>query len=133
MKKKGQISLEFLLVLLGFFSALAIVLPAVSASMHSFFEASDSALAKQIAAKIQDEASSFEFLGDGSKMVFEFVPSEKITVSSEGNRVFFSTSSKKFEAVFNAPQNVPQQDFAAKFFVEIEKINGEARVKAYSK
>lgn len=129
----GQSSLEFLLLLLGFFSAFAVVLPAISFSVDAFFEANDAALAKRIAENVQSVASEFEFFGNGSKTVLEFVPSRTINVSSEGNSVFFGASSKRFEAVFGAPQNFQEKGFDEKFFVEISKENGIVIFRAYSK
>ncbi|MCX6801344.1 MAG: hypothetical protein NTZ73_04095 [Candidatus Diapherotrites archaeon] len=133
MRQRGQSSLEFLLLLLGFFSAFAIILPAISYSMEAFFDAGDSALAKQIAETVQEKASFFEFLGDGSKEVFEFVPARKITISSEGKIVFFASPSQTFEAILGEGQNLQRQEFTKKFVVEIEKSNGIVGLRAYSK
>ncbi|MFA5357364.1 MAG: hypothetical protein WC308_00360 [archaeon] len=129
---RGQSSLEFLLLLLGFFSALAILLPAISFSMDAFFEANDTALAKQIAERVQSTAGDFDFFGNGSKTVFEFVPARSIIVSSDGRSIFFATSSKRFEVIFAVPQNFQLKEFKEKFFVELGKENGAVVFKSYS-
>jgi hypothetical protein len=131
--QSGQSSLEFLLLLLAFFSALALVLPAVSYSADAFFGAADSSLAKQIASEVRERASEMEFMGDGSRIVQEFVPARGISVFSDGNKIIFSSGQKSFEAIFSRPQAFARRDFNSKFFVEVGRSGGQVVFNAYSK
>lgn len=93
---RGQISLEYLLVLAAFFAALVIFLPAVNYATEKVFESSSAILAKNISNKLSEECSLFSFLGDGSKKYFHFVNTNKLSFSSNGKTISVSSGEKEF-------------------------------------
>jgi uncharacterized protein (UPF0333 family) len=125
MPKKAQVSLEYLLILAGFFSIFALLLPSVSFATQSFNSAQDTILAKQISEKILEQSNVFFYLGDGSKKQFEFIPQNKINFKSKGTKIIVSSSQKSFEVETSFLQKIAEEDFLEKFFILIEKKDGK--------
>ena len=128
---RGQASLEYLLVLAGFFAIFAALLPSIAGSIHAFTSAQDAVLAKQISGTLQGQARLFGFLADGSKKTFEYSPTDSIAIWSLQNKVMVSSGEREFEVKTNHVQNIPKQEFTEKFAVEIEKVNGKTVIRAY--
>jgi len=130
---KAQASLEYLLLLAAFFSALGIILPSASFSIQQFFSANDVVIAKNSANQLQEQCSLFRNLADGSKTIIEVIPSKAITVFSQASTIIFSASEKDFSVDCFFAQFFQQQEFASKFFVVVEKQSGVIKVNAFQK
>lgn len=121
---KGQVSLEYLLILAAFFSALAIALPAISYATNQFQIASDTILAKNIADQLTEQVTLFEFLADGSSKTIEFVPAKEISFLLQNSELIISSSEKDFILKINSAQNL-EESFNSKFFITIKKQNNK--------
>jgi len=126
--QNGQSSLEYLLLLAAFFSAFGILLPSISFSVEQFFSASDAALAKNLAAQLQEQETLFQFLADGSKNTLKVLPSQKISISSQGSLITIFAGEKQFQVQCSSPQLIPLQEFSSKFFIQLERINGATQI-----
>ena len=120
---KAQVSLEYLLILAGFFSALAISLPAINYSVEQFSLANDTLLARDIFEKTNEQMNLFEFLGDGSKKTFEFIPTKSISISLRSGELMISSKQKSFSLKIDSTQNF-SNEFSSKFVMSIEKVKG---------
>jgi uncharacterized protein (UPF0333 family) len=121
--KKGQASLEYLLLITSFFSILVLTLPAAFSVMDSFLSVSDDLVAESIASELKENISLMGFLGDGTVRVFEYSPSKSISFSSAGSKINIFTESKNFEIETGSVQLIPRTVFEKKFAVKIEKLN----------
>jgi len=121
-KVQAQVSLEYLLILAGFFSALAIALPAISYTTEQFVLANDTLLAKDISEKLNEQINLFEFLADGSQKTFEFIPAKLISISLQNKELIISSNQKSFTIKLNSTQTFAHE-FDSKFAVIIKKIN----------
>lgn len=119
---KAQFSLEYLLVLLAFFGALAVIIPSISFASQQFFSANDTVSAKIIVDTIKQDCSLFSFLGDGSKKEFSFLVSEKIELSSNGNIFSIKTLQKEFS--FECKSNKFSFESEKPFLIFLEKKEG---------
>jgi len=124
---KAQVSLEYLLILAGFFSALAIFLPAINYSVEQFSLANDTLLARDISEKINEQINLFEFLGDGSKKTFEFIPTNSISISLQSGELEISSKQKSFSLKIDSVQNF-SNEFSSKFVMGIEKVKGVSEI-----
>jgi hypothetical protein len=121
--RKGQVSIEYLLLISAFFAAFALLLPQVSIAVDQFFVTNDALLAKQIAQTIEEEVSLFEFLGNGSKKSFSFSPAKQITFITQNNILTVSTEQKEFTISFPNKLLGQIRIFEKKFSIEIQKQN----------
>ena len=124
---KAQVSLEYLLILAGFFSALAISLPAINYSVEQFSLANDTLLARDIFEKTNEQMNLFEFLGDGSKKTFEFIPTNLISISLQNKELIISSKQKSFSLKIDSTQNF-SNEFSSKFVMSIEKVKGVSEI-----
>ena len=124
---KAQVSLEYLLILAGFFSALAISLPAINYSVEQFSLANDTLLARDIFEKINEQINLFEFLGDGSKKTFEFIPTKSISISLRSGELMISSKQKSFSLKIDSAQKF-SNEFSSKFVMSIEKVKGVSEI-----
>lgn len=131
MNWKGQVSLEYILILAGFFAVFAAILPSVSNSVNAFGYAQDTILAEQISERIGEQAMLFKLLGDGSTKKLEFIPTKQIYLWSKEDRLIISAGEKQFESNIFFPQNLQKQEFSEKFVIEIKKEDGKTIVGAY--
>jgi len=123
-KVQAQVSLEYLLIIAGFFSALAIALPAINYSTEQFTEANDTLLAKDIFDKLNEQINLFEFLADGSQKTFEFIPTKSISISIQNKQLTISSKQKSFKIILNSTQTFVEE-FTSKFTITIKKINND--------
>ena len=114
--------LFFDFILAGFFSALAIALPAISYATQQFVEANDTLLAKDISEKLNEQINLFEFLAEGSQKTFEFVPTKSISVSLQNKELVISSNQKSFQVPVQSTQNFTNE-FDSKFIITIKKVN----------
>ena len=122
---RGQVSLEYLLILVAFFSALAIALPAINYSVDQFAQANDTLLARDISQKLEEQLSLFDFLADGSKKTFEVIPTKKISISLQNKQLIISTEQKTFKIQTNSQQSF-SHEFDSKFEITLAKINNNS-------
>ena len=111
MKIKAQVSLEYLLIIAGFFSVLIILVPAIISSVNAFESAQDTMLAQRISDKLDQTSRLFNFLGNGTIKKMSFTPVKSIFVWSEGKKVIVASESKQFEVLFEDEQVIPKQEF----------------------
>ncbi len=121
MKLKAQVSLEYLLIMAGFFSILVVLVPAISNSITAFESAQDTVLAERIADSLNQNSRLFSFLGNGTVKTLTFTPTKSIAVWSEGKKIVIASGTKQFEVLLQSEQNIPKQEFTSKFFLTIEK------------
>ncbi|MBT4597194.1 MAG: hypothetical protein HOC95_04425 [Candidatus Diapherotrites archaeon] len=122
-KCKGQVSIEYLLLLAAFFSALIIILPQVSFAVDQFFATSDTLLAKQIANTLEEEVRLFDFLGNDSKKEFSFSPAKEITLTTQNAKCIVATTQKQFSLTLPNAQPNKTTAFTKRFNVKIQKQN----------
>jgi len=118
---RGQAALEYILVMLAFFSAFALLLPAYSFVVDSFMYATDSVLAKQISQEINSEVELFAFLSNGSEKTFAYTPAKEISFINKGGEVFVSSKEKEFQ--INIVHEIESKVFSQKFSIKIIKQN----------
>jgi uncharacterized protein (UPF0333 family) len=123
-KAKGQISLEFLLIITVFFSSLLIILPTINYSSQQIMQANDIILSKQIFQITEKEVQQFAFLADGSRKEFEFIPTKEIMLETKSNTFKISTQNKSFSLTLPNNQINSIKSFSKKFKIIIEKIKG---------
>ncbi len=116
---RAQFSVEYLLVLLAFFGALAVIIPSISFASQQFFSANDTVIAKTIASTVEQDCSLFSFLGVGSKKELSFSVSEKVVLSSNGSLFSIKTSQKDFS--FPCKSNSFSFETEKSFLIKIEK------------
>lgn len=121
MKLKAQVSLEYLLIMAGFFSILVVLVPAITNSINAFESAQDTVLAERITDSLNQNSRLFDFLGNGTIKTLTFTPTKSISVWSEGKKIFVASEAKQFEVLFQSEQNIPKQEFTSKFSLTIEK------------
>ena len=127
MMARAQVSLEYLLILAAFFSALAIALPAINYSIDQFAQANDVLLAKDISEKLGEQLSLFDFLADGSRKTFEFVPTRKILISMQNKQLVIATEQKSFTLQTNSLQAF-SKEFNSKFEITLAKVNNKTEI-----
>ena len=130
--KSAQASIDYLLVLLGFFAALAIILPSINHASQSFLYASDAITAKQIADDIQTQSSLIHFLGNGSKKTFEYNSIKEIGFKINERKAIISSNSKSFEAILPNKFILFDKNFSGKFFIELGKENDLVKITVFS-
>ncbi|MFA5763739.1 MAG: hypothetical protein WC915_02915 [archaeon] len=129
---RGQVSLEFLLLIGVFFSCLLLILPAINFSMQQIMNTNDVLLAKQISQIIENEDELFLFTGNGSTKEFEFIPTNKITLQTQGNNFEVFTDQKKFSVELSGIQDSHKTEFTTKFFISIKKENNITKINFYN-
>ncbi|MDD4128177.1 MAG: hypothetical protein PHY04_00370 [Candidatus ainarchaeum sp.] len=118
---KGQVSLEYLLIVTAFFSILLIVLPIAVNTMDSFLFASDDLTAKSIVSELNENISLMNFLGEGSSRVFDYSPLKGLTIYSIGSKLIIQTESNNFEVETFSPQLIQKTFFDSKFSITLKK------------
>jgi uncharacterized protein (UPF0333 family) len=126
--KKAQVSLEYLILVAAFFSALLIILPTINNISNDFFVVNDSLLIKQVSDKISEQDNLFSFLADGSRKEFVFIPSKKILLKTFENELIISTEKKSITTKLNSKQNNLEKEFNSKFKIILEKENNKTKV-----
>ena len=130
MGEKAQVSLEYLILLAAFFSFFGLMLPVIIGVTQNIVFSSDDLLAKRISEEIQEQVGLFEYLGDGSEKVFEYVPASKIILYSSGSEIVIDSTRKQFKVICSSPQSIQKQEFSNKFFLKIQKEQNSVRVVA---
>lgn len=120
-EKNAQVSLEYLLVIAVFFSALLIIIPSISNASQQLLVANDTILAKQISDLIQQEDNMFSLLADGSSKQYEFIPSNYLKIKMKNNTFEISSKQKAFLINLNSVQVFAEQEFSSKFIIQIKK------------
>lgn len=126
---KAQVSLEYLLVLLAFFGAFALLLPFYSAAFSAGIFALDSMNAKRFSESIQDSVSKLIVLGNGSSIQISADPSLEWKIFSEKNELFIALESngvqKSFSVSFPNEINFSETVFSSEKGFLIKKDNGK--------
>jgi len=130
--QKGQVSLEYLLILSAFFSVFALILPIISFSVDQLFVAIDTVTAKQIIQTLKENDELFMFLSNNSYKKLEFIPSKEINILINQNKVFISCGEKKFELALNDSQVYLKKTFTEKFYLELKKENNLTKINFYN-
>jgi len=118
---KGQVSLEYLLILAGFCSALLIIIPTINFVTNNLFITNDTLLAKDISKTIYTQDSLFSFLENGSKKEFVFSPVKELSISKTNYEIKISTIQKEFVIPTKDIQEFQNEVFNSKFYLVVEK------------
>lgn len=124
----AQASVEYLILLAAFFAVLGLILPVISSSVQGLLFSSDVLLAKKIAGDLQEKASLFAFLADGSRVSLEYIPAKGVFVYSRGTKIICEAGGKRFEAETGSQQLVVKEPLAKKFKIIVEKKLGSVQV-----
>ncbi|MDD5162981.1 MAG: hypothetical protein PHD95_02120 [Candidatus ainarchaeum sp.] len=127
----AQVSLEFLLVLLGFAAVFAALLPFYVVAYNAGVFALDSMNAKRFVNSVEGAVLELDSLGNGSSIAISASPSLKWKIFSEKNELFvsvqpdFQGKEKTFKAIFPDSIGFLELEFDSKKSFALEKINGK--------
>lgn len=122
-KVRGQVSLEYLLILVSFFAILSLILPIIFFSINQVFVVMDTINAREISNIIGQNDELFLFLSNNSLKKFEFNPVNEIKIIVENNVIIVGSSEKEFKVLLNDSQEKFEKTFFNKFYLEIKKEN----------
>ena len=135
MNSNGQVSLEFLLLLAGFFSVLAIIIPA----SINLFEVSIFALDARNASIFSEQLSSaieeLSILEDGSMKTLFLNPLLEWRIVSQNNKIVIEVIDEKIgkqkSFIFESNENLSEfnENFSSKSRIIVEKVDGVISVK----
>ncbi|MDD5148357.1 MAG: hypothetical protein PHH08_02735 [Candidatus ainarchaeum sp.] len=127
---RAQVSLEFLLVLLGFSAVFAALLPFYSGAYSAGLFALDAFNAKQFAGSVESSVSELKALGNGSGRILVAEPHSKWKIFSEKDSLFVVLEDKKtgktreFEVLFPNSIGFGALEFDSKKTFVVEKTGG---------
>ncbi len=130
--KRGQVSIEYLLLFAAFFAVLGVVLPAVSFSVDAFFVSSDFLIAEKVLSDASETISLFSFLSDGSRKSFVYYPSKSIVFFQEGGFLVVSAGDKNVRLGLEGAKFFGEGEYFGGFEVVFEKNQGEVVIRAES-
>jgi hypothetical protein len=129
--RRAQVSLEFLLVLLGFAACFAVLLPFYAAAYNASVFALDSMNAKKFADSVAGAVSELNSLGNGSGIVLSAEPFLEWKIFFEKNELLVSVqgrnagAEKTFRVLFPNSQDFVEVEFDSKKSFALEKIGGK--------
>lgn len=128
----GQVSLEYLLILVAFFATLSLILPIIFFSIDEVFFVIDAVNIRKIANIIEKNDELFLFLANDSFKKIEFDVIKKINIITQGRKLIISSREKEFIVMLNDEQSNFNKKFETKFYVEIKKENGKTKFNFYN-
>ena len=129
--ENGQVSLEFLIVLLGFAGIFAALLPFYANAYEASVFAMDSVKAKSFADSIREKVSELNSLGNDSSFLVAAEPSLKWKIFSEKSTLAVSVKSEKlakektFEIPFPNEVRFPGIEIDARKAFVLKKASGK--------
>lgn len=126
--RKGQVSLEYLLILCAFFSAIALIIPIISFSTDQLNQAIDASTSKEIIQTLKENDELFLFLSNNSQKIFEFTPVKEINILINQKEVNIYSKEKVFKLNLNNPQDKFEKVFTNKFYLKILKENNKTKI-----
>lgn len=124
---RGQVSLEYLLILVSFFAVLSLIIPVMFFSINQIFLVIDTINAREISSIIEKNDELFLFLSNNSLKRFEFNPVNKINISILNNKIIVGSGEKEFKVIVNDFQEKFEKTFSKKFYLEIKKENNTSK------
>jgi len=137
-RARGQLSLEYLLLLAVSFSILAFMLPLLQGVYSSALHAMDATNAGRFAASLQQGVDELSFLGDGSKISASPSPFTRWAVYSEGKSLVVSVeggaygSARAFRVFFPNDVSFGRVEFSERKGFLLEKESGAIYLKIVS-
>jgi|SRR3989344_6170857 len=131
---KAQTSLEFLIVLAGFFSVLALIVPSTLNLFHASVFALDSKNAENFSQQLLSAIEELGILENGSTKTLSLHPMLEWVVSANNNSITVQVNSEKLEKTktFNFKTNSDISYFAHSFFsksaIKLSKQNGRISI-----
>ena len=129
MRCNGQLSLEYLLLLLAVLAVFAALLPLLDQTFKVSLFGLDSVNAKYFQNKLQHFVNEMDFQADGSKTILEANPLGQWTVSSSGKtlsiKVHGPETEKTFEVFFPNELNLKKQTLSSNAFFSLSKDSGK--------
>ena len=133
-KQKGQLSLEFLILLAAFFSVLLLFLPSIAKLHSSSMLALEKKKAVSFAEDLVQAISELQFLSDGSKKLIEINAylEWQIGIGEKEISIEFSDSDKKISVNEILPIELNPAIFSCsgKCLFSIQKQNGSITISA---
>ncbi len=123
-RKKGQVSIEYLLLFAAFFGVLGISLPVMGYSVDAFLISSDILLAKKISSDLNESISLFSFLADGSSKSLYYFAAKEINFSENTGTLFISVGEKSFDIGLGGAKILGMGSYSGAFEVKLAKIRG---------
>lgn len=118
---RGQVSLEFLLIMAALFGFLALIVPVSFGFAQEFVSSTDVLSAKRAASDVSGAVSLMQFLAEGSCEIFDYSSAGGIEVYSLGSKVIFQSGGVQFPIETNSSQFVAHTALAGSFFVQVKK------------
>lgn len=127
LNKKGQLSLEYMILLAAFFSALLIFMPLLINIQSLGIFAEDVKSAELFLSNIKNSADALLLFGNGSKKSLESPILTSWTISSSQNKLFLKVKSteppkeKLLEIELNEPISIEEKTFENSISLVLQK------------
>ncbi len=136
MRCNGQLSLEYLLLLLAVLSIFAVLLPLLDQTFQASLFGLDSVNAKSFSDSLQHSVNEMDFQADGSKTILETRPLGQWVVLSSGKtfsiKVQGPETEKTFEVFFPNELDLKQQTLSSNAFFSLSKDSGKIVFEYYN-
>ncbi len=136
-RRQAQLSLEFLIVLAAFSTALLLLLPAALSAWHSALFALDSRNAESLAVSLEHSVREFSVLSEGSRKELHFSPIGKWVFSGKESRLEITVhgTGKSRTLCLEMPQGAEaktaREEIEGNAFIVIEKKHGVVEVELF--
>ena len=129
MRCNGQLSLEYLLLLLAVLAVFAALLPLLDQTFKASLFGLDSVNAKYFQNKLQHSVNEMDFQADGSKTILEAEPLGQWIVSSSGKilsiKVQGPETEKSFEVFFPNKLAIESKTLSDNTSFFLSKVSGK--------
>ena len=129
-RKNGQISLEFLMVMLAFLASLLLFLPLLNNLYNAALFRIDVENASAFLQSLEHQIDTFAIMGDGSSSQFSIAPLNRWVVSANGNTLVLTVKSNALQSEkqlsLRFPNNISLQtkEVESKTTIRLVKYNG---------
>lgn len=133
-KRKAQTSLEFLIVLVAFFSVLMLFVPMIAKIHHSGILALEKKKATAFSQELLQTLDEFSLLANGSKKQLKVNASLKWEIEFTSGELLLEIFSKELNKSISLNETLPVQTSSLQFscegecLLEIEKQNNEIQI-----
>jgi uncharacterized protein (UPF0333 family) len=121
-RKRGQVSIEYLLLFAAFFAVLGISLPVLGYSVDAFLISSDVLLAKKISSDLTESISLFSHLSNGSSKTISYFAAKEIKFYENGANLVVSAGEKSFEIELGGAKLASGGSYSRAFEVKLTKL-----------
>jgi hypothetical protein len=130
--KRGQVSIEYLLLFAAFFAVLGISLPVLGYSVDAFLTSSDILLAKKISSDLTESISLFSYLSNGSSKTISYFPAKEINFYENGGNLVIGAGEKSFEIALEGVKVIGTGNYSKSFEVRLTKASNLVELKISS-